>query len=75
MELITDLSGKREQVITEKEFVDKFFTVGQVLRGIWRGEVTFTIPNPILMHHAAGTFGMEDKIKLLDLVKQRVSTR
>jgi len=30
MELITDLSGKREQIITEKEFVDKFFSKGQI---------------------------------------------
>jgi len=67
--------NKFKDLCNYKLLSDKFFTIGQVLGGIWRGEATFTIPNPVLMHHAAGTFGMEDKIKLLDLVKQRVNAR
>ena len=58
-----------------KALSDKFFTIGQVLARAWRGEVTFTLPNPILVHHAAGTSSMKQKIELLDLVKKRVSAR
>ena len=55
---------------------NKFFTAGQVLgwRG-WSGQKTFTIPNPILMHHANYTFGFDNKKKLLDIVKERVEAR
>ena len=61
---------------------NKFFTAGQSLG--WRGwnycdcsggEKTFTIPNPILMHHANYTFGFDNKKKLLDIVKERVEAR
>ena len=58
-----------------KALSDKFFTIGQVLGRAWRGEVTFTIPNPILVHHAAGTSSMKQKIKLLDLVRRRIGKR
>ena len=55
---------------------NKFFSVGQVLgwRG-WSGQKTFTIPNPILVHHANYTFGFDNKKKLLDIVKERVEAR
>ena len=36
---------------------------------------TFTIPNPILVHHANYTFGFDNKKKLLDIVKERVEAR
>ena len=67
--------NKFKDLCDYKMLSDKFFTIGQVLGRAWRGEVTFTIPDPILMHHAAGTSGMKQKVKLLDLVKHRVTIR
>ena len=67
--------NKFKSLCDYKVLSEKFFTIGQVLGRPWRGEVTFTIPNPILMHHAAGTSGMKQKVKLLDLVERRVSAR
>ena len=54
---------------------EKFFTVGQVLGRQWQGETNFSIPKKILVHHANWTIGLKNKIKLLEIVKNRVHNR
>jgi hypothetical protein len=51
---------------------EKIFTVGHVLGRRWDKEVHFSIPSQILVHHASWVIGIENKIKLLEIVKGRV---
>jgi hypothetical protein len=53
-----------------KKLSNKFFTVGQILKKHWTDEV-FTLPPDICLHHANWTVGIENKIKLLNLVKDK----
>jgi hypothetical protein len=55
--------------------MEKFFTVGHVLGRRWWKEVNFSIPKHILVHHASWTLGIENKIKLLEIVRKRVHNR
>jgi hypothetical protein len=55
--------------------IEKFFTVGHVLGNRWSKEVNFSIPKDILVHHASWALGIEDKIKLLEIVRKRVHNR
>lgn len=47
----------------------KFFTTGFEC-GIWKGQ-DFTLPKNIAMHHANWVVGIENKIKVLDMVKYK----
>jgi hypothetical protein len=50
--------------------VEKYWTIGNFNGGKgWRGE-DFTLPAGIIMHHANFTYGVENKLKLLEKVKQ-----
>ena len=52
--------------------IDKYYTVGNYNSGIvWTGE-EITIPPSILMHHANFTIGVNNKIKLMNLVKTKM---
>ena len=55
--------------------MEQFFTVGHVLGRQWWKEVNFSIPQSILVHHASWTLGIENKMKLLEIVKKRVHNR
>jgi hypothetical protein len=60
----------------------KYWTYGHIaslpgdlngFRGSWTPEaIDFNVPKDIIMHHANWTGGVENKIKLLDIVKSKV---
>ena len=37
----------------------------------WDGDESFDVPDDIVLHHANYTRGIDNKFKLLDLVKQQ----
>jgi hypothetical protein len=50
---------------------NKYWTVANSTNGnIWSGQ-EINVPNEIIMHHANFTIGVENKIKLLELVKNK----
>lgn len=53
---------------------NKFFTIGHLKNSVWNGQ-DFEIPYKILVHHADYTEGVENKIKLLNLVRGKVNSR
>jgi hypothetical protein len=57
-------------MVKSKFLSNKFFTIGHIL-GLWTGQ-DFNIPYPILIHHSNWTAGIENKIKLLDIVRKKV---
>lgn len=50
----------------------KFFTIAHMTNAVWNGEDVY-IPEYILMHHANWTEGIDNKKKLLDMVKNKMS--
>lgn len=60
-------------MVKSKFLSDKFFTVGKIC-GVWNG-LDFKIPYDILMHHANWTSGIENKIKLLNIVKDKINNK
>jgi len=50
---------------------NKFFTIAHLINNVWSGQ-DFKIPYEILVHHANWTEGIENKIKLLDLVREKI---
>ena len=63
--------NKHIHMVKSKFLSNKFFTIGQLIH-VWRGQ-DFEIPYSILMHHANWTEGIDNKIRLLDKVKEKVS--
>ena len=57
-------------MVKSKFLSRKFFTIGHIL-GLWSGQ-DFNIPYPILAHHSNWVEGIENKIKLLDVVRKKV---
>lgn len=50
---------------------ERYYTIG-IQHGVWDGNLTdFYVPNDILMHHANFTVGVDNKIKLLKLIKEK----
>jgi hypothetical protein len=52
----------------------KFFTIGHLLHTAWTGE-EFEIQHEILMHHSNWVVGIENKSKLMDIVREKIDTR
>jgi len=50
---------------------ERFFTIGQVVLEKWAPEIEFNISEKILVHHASGVVGLNDKVKLMDTVKNK----
>lgn len=50
----------------------KFFTIAHITNAVWKGEDVY-VPEFILMHHANWTEGIDNKKKLLDMVKNKMS--
>ncbi len=50
---------------------ERFWTYGAKY-GLWVGNADFEVPKDILVHHANWTVGLDNKEKLMDLVKQKV---
>ena len=58
--------------ISFKALPNQFYTVAMSLQGReWDGDEPFDVPDDIVLHHANYTRGIENKFKLLDLVKQK----
>jgi hypothetical protein len=66
-----DALNKNRHLSKWKFLSRKFFTVGQLTNNVWNGE-NFTTPTDILMHHANWTISVENKIKLLEKVKNQI---
>lgn len=49
---------------------NRFYTIAQSTRTVWTGQ-DFNIPNNILMHHANWVIGIQNKISLLKLVREK----
>lgn len=50
---------------------NNFYTISQTTNILWDNKYDISIPKDILVHHANWTHGIENKIKLLDLVKSK----
>src|SRR5574343_1401962 len=50
----------------------KFFTIAHVTNRVWNGEDVY-IPDDILMHHANWTEGIDNKINLLKMVRNKIN--
>ena len=48
----------------------RFFTVGQSIKQPWEGE-EFELPKDVLVHHANWVVGIDKKIELLDIAKEK----
>ena len=58
-------------MVKSKFLSRKFFTIGHIIYSVWKGQ-DFEIPYPILIHHSNWVAGIENKIKLLDVVRKKV---
>ena len=61
-------------LVKSKFLSNKFFTIGHLLNTAWTGQ-EFDIKHDILMHHSNWVIGIDNKIKLLDLVRKKVGSR
>lgn len=58
--------------LCRSKFLSKrFFTVAHITNAVWKGE-DINIPDYVLMHHANWTEGIDNKIKLLEMVKNKM---
>lgn len=55
--------------IKHKTLSHRFYTIAQSKATLWDNDYTINIPKNILVHHANWTHGIENKIKLLEFVK------
>lgn len=60
--------NKYLHLVNHKKLSHRFFNVAHSIGGPWSGS-DFNIPEDIIAHHANWTVGVENKIKLLDLVR------
>jgi Nucleotide-diphospho-sugar transferase len=59
-------------MLKHKMLSNKFFTHAQKTKKIWTDETDdFTINNDILVHHANWTHGIQNKIRLLEIVRDK----
>ena len=58
-------------MVKSKFLSKKFFTIGHLLHTVWKG-LDFTLPDGIVMHHSNWVEGIDNKIKLLDIVRKKV---
>lgn len=59
--------------ISYDKLPNRYYTIG-LNHKLWNGEsINFEIPSDILMHHANYTIGVENKIKLLNIIKQKLT--
>lgn len=60
-------------LVKSKFLSNKFFTIGNLIHNSWKPSLFFPlIPTSILMHHANFTIGIENKIKLLNAVREQL---
>jgi hypothetical protein len=63
--------NKHIHMVNSKFLSNKFFTIGHLLHRAWKGEY-FQINYPILVHHANWVEGIDNKIKLLEIVRKKI---
>ena len=63
--------NEKLDMCSHKLLSNQFYTVAQSINTVWNGHADFTIPDNLLMHHANWTIGVSNKIKLLELVKEK----
>jgi len=70
--IINTLLNNNDKLIKSGFLPDnKYWTVGNSTEGrVWNGENVY-IPEDLIVHHANFTIGIENKIKLLNLVKEK----
>jgi len=52
---------------------NKFYTIAQSKQELWNNDYDIEIPTDILVHHANWTEGIENKINLLNFIKEKIS--
>lgn len=68
-------SLNQEIYLSKSKFLSrKFFTIGHITNSIWNGQ-DVEIPKDILVHHANWTIGINNKIKLLNIVKEKITNK
>jgi hypothetical protein len=60
--------------VNYKKLSHRFFNYGQTRHKIWNGEY-FEVPKNILVCHANWTIGIENKLKLISLVKRQINNK
>lgn len=58
-------------MIKHKTLSHKFYTIAQTTHKLWQEDYNVNIPSNIIMHHANWTHGVENKIKLLNFIKEQ----
>ena len=61
-------------LVNSKFLSYKFFTIGHLLNTAWTGQ-EFEITHEILLHHSNWVVGIENKSKLMDIVREKNNTR
>lgn len=52
--------------------IDKYYSVGNYNQGqVWNGEDISNAPNDLILHHANFTIGVDNKIKLMNIIKKK----
>lgn len=49
----------------------RFFNVGMILKSTWNGQTEFGVPENIVLHHANWTIGVPNKMRLLEMVRNK----
>ena len=57
-------------LVNSKFLSNRFFTIGHLLNTAWTGQ-EFNLPHQILMHHANWVSGIDNKTKLMDIVREK----
>ncbi|MEM9022401.1 MAG: putative nucleotide-diphospho-sugar transferase, partial [Bacteroidota bacterium] len=62
------------QKVPFKKFDGRVYTVGQTIHKRWEGEPV-KVPDNIIVHHANYTVGVNNKIKLMNMVRNQVAPK
>jgi hypothetical protein len=60
-------------LVNSKFLSYKFFTIGHLLNTAWTGQ-DFEMKYEILMHHSNWVIGIENKIRLMDIIREKNNT-
>ena len=63
---------RERRIVKVKKFDNRIFTIAMAERAIWHGKEV-TVPNNLLAHHANWTVGIENKLKLMEMVRKQQS--
>lgn len=66
--------NKYIHVVKHKKLSHRFFNFGHVGQGVWKGQ-DFVVPDNILIHHANWVVGVDNKMKIMDFVRQQYESK